>query len=382
MESMSETWREMTRPEVYFSWKATGSRWKCANRRQRSSSTTLPPSRPMPLMKARVVTAWTATATANAPTVTASGTMSWLRVSAGIWSTPRPTSHGPARMATLARTMRTRMATTWTRCGPSRSRSSRRERWRRNEDRPGETSSASSAAMPRQASAGDWLIGALPRSGRARRSSGPGTARSVASSSRWVPTAAITPPDSSATRSASSTVDGRWATTSAVDMVSTSPSARGRPWPRCARRARTAGRRAAARAAGQDGPGQRDALALAAGQGHALLADPGVQAPGQVVHEVGLGRGQRGPDRRPRWRRACRADVLADAGREQGRVLERAGDPGAQRGQRQVAHVGAVQRDGAAGHVGEPRRRAAAAWSCRSRWRRPARRSRRAPAPG
>ena len=50
MESMSETWREMTRPEVYFSWKATGSRWKCANRRQRSSSTTLPPSRPMPLM--------------------------------------------------------------------------------------------------------------------------------------------------------------------------------------------------------------------------------------------------------------------------------------------------------------------------------------------
>ena len=50
IESMSETWREMTRPEVYCSWNEIGSRWKCANSRRRSSSTTRPPSRPMPPM--------------------------------------------------------------------------------------------------------------------------------------------------------------------------------------------------------------------------------------------------------------------------------------------------------------------------------------------
>ena len=38
--SMSEVWREMTRPEVYSSWKAGLSRWKCAKTRRRTSNST------------------------------------------------------------------------------------------------------------------------------------------------------------------------------------------------------------------------------------------------------------------------------------------------------------------------------------------------------
>ena len=65
IESTSDTCREITRPEVYRSWKATGSRWKWANIRVRSSSTTVPPSRPIAAMKLRVATAWISTATAK-----------------------------------------------------------------------------------------------------------------------------------------------------------------------------------------------------------------------------------------------------------------------------------------------------------------------------
>ena len=39
----------------------------------------------------------------------------------------------------------------------------------------------------------------------------------------------------------------------------------------------------------EHGPGEREPLPLAAGQRHALLADAGVEAPGQVVHELRLG---------------------------------------------------------------------------------------------
>ena len=54
-----------------------------------------------------------------------------------------------------------------------------------------------------------------------------------------------------------------------------------------------------------DRPGQGQALPLAARQRQALLADAGVEAPGQVEGEAGLGdlEGARAP--RPRWRRAC-----------------------------------------------------------------------------
>ena len=80
-----------------------------------------------------------------------------------------------------------------------------------------------------------------------------------------------------------------------------------RPAPRCARRARTAGRRAPGPRPAEHRPGQREPLALAAGQRHALLADPGVQAPRQVVDELGLGDLERLARRRRRWRRAGRA---------------------------------------------------------------------------
>ena len=107
---------------------------------------------------------------------------------------------------------------------------------------------------------------------------------------------------SRATRSASATVDGRCATTSAVVSASTrrSASAHLRLGVHVQRGQRVVEDQH--RRPGQDGPGQRHPLPLAAGQRHALLADPGVQAPGQVVHEAGLGRGQRRLDRPRRWR--------------------------------------------------------------------------------
>ena len=54
-----------------------------------------------------------------------------------------------------------------------------------------------------------------------------------------------------------------------------------------------------------DRPGQGEALALAAGQRQALLADAGVEAPRQVEGEAGLRDLEGGRAPRPRWRRAC-----------------------------------------------------------------------------
>ena len=138
----------------------------------------LPPSRPMPLMYARVVTAWTATATAKRDDdqrqrrdVVGPGQPRDLRRRPGRPATARPGWPG-WRDDEDQDDQDLRPG-----AGRSRSRSSRRDRRRRNDDRPGETSSASSAAMPRQASAGDWLIGGAPVGQvGARRSSGPGTA--------------------------------------------------------------------------------------------------------------------------------------------------------------------------------------------------------------
>ena len=104
----------------------------------------------------------------------------------------------------------------------------------------------------------------------------------------------------------------------------------------------------------EDGAGQRQPLPLAAGQRQALLADARGQAPREVVDELRLRHPQRlghvgvggvGP---------AEGEVLADAHREQRRVLEGGGDDAAQLGQRQVAHVDAVQGDPAGGDVVEP----------------------------
>ena len=53
---------------------------------------------------------------------------------------------------------------------------------------------------------------------------------------------------------------------------------------------------------GQHRAGQRQPLALAAGQAHALLADARVQAPRQVVDEAGLGHLERLGDLLAAWR--------------------------------------------------------------------------------
>ena len=77
---------------------------------------------------------------------------------------------------------------------------------------------------------------------------------------------------------------------------------------------------------------QREALALAAGQRHALLADTGVESPGQVVGRTRPARpaSPRRPARRSR--RASHHEVLPHARGEQRRILEGAGDAGTQLG--------------------------------------------------
>ena len=95
----------------------------------------------------------------------------------------------------------------------------------------------------------------------------------------------------------------------------------------------------------QHRPGQRQALALAAGQAHALLADPGVQAPRQVVHEAGLRHVERLGDLLRRRVGAAEGEVLAHRHGEQRRVLERRRDDRAQRVQGQAADVVPVDGD-------------------------------------
>ena len=80
----------------------------------------------------------------------------------------------------------------------------------------------------------------------------------------------------------------------------------------------------------------------------------GVQAPRQVVHELGLGHAQGLGDVVVPGAGASQREVLPDAHREQRRVLEGGGHDTAQLLQRQVAHVDAVQGDPALGHVVQP----------------------------
>ena len=123
------------------------------------------------------------------------------------------------------------------------------------------------------------------------------------------PTWVIRPSWSRATRSASITVEARWATTNPVVVAST----------RLQRLldqllgVHVQGRQGVVEdqdlGLGEHGTGQGEALPLPAGQGDPLLADPGVEAPRQVVDEPGLldleclvdllvgGRRSRDPDR-------------------------------------------------------------------------------------
>ena len=128
----------------------------------------------------------------------------------------------------------------------------------------------------------------------------------------------------------------------------------GSPSPRCARPARTAGRRGPAPRAGPGWP----APARGAGAGRRTASCPARRSgcPGPRA-----GRGRSRPGRPPgparsrrRWRPARRADVLPDARREQGRSSNALPTRERSAGERQVADVDAVEGDPARGRVGQP----------------------------
>ena len=94
---------------------------------------------------------------------------------------------------------------------------------------------------------------------------------------------------------------------------------------------------------GEQRPGDRDALALAAGEREAALADARVVAVGQLGHEAGgLGALGGALDLRAGGVRAAVGDVVVDGGAEQERVVGDHRDGAAQRGEVDLPHVGAV----------------------------------------
>jgi hypothetical protein len=106
----------------------------------------------------------------------------------------------------------------------------------------------------------------------------------------------------------------------------------------------------------QERPGQRDPLALAAGQGVALLADHRVQALGQPLEHVAGGRRGQGVEHLlVAGLRAPEGDVVAQAGREQHRLLVDDPDRRAQRVQREAGDVVAVDQHPPLGRCVQPR---------------------------
>ena len=98
----------------------------------------------------------------------------------------------------------------------------------------------------------------------------------------------------------------------------------------------------------QQRAGDGHALLLAAGEGHAPLADPGIVAIGQALDEVvDLGRLGRGDDLFGGCLRRAVGDVVPDRARVEEHVLLRDAHVLAQRGQRDVADVGPVHGDAA-----------------------------------
>lgn len=107
---------------------------------------------------------------------------------------------------------------------------------------------------------------------------------------------------------------------------------------------------------GEDGPRERDTLALAARQGEPVLADLGVVALGQLGDEAVCLRCTRGPlDLLLGGPRVSEGDVGADRVREEEAFLGDEPDGGAQRLLGQLADVVAADQDGSVRHVVEAR---------------------------
>ena len=102
-----------------------------------------------------------------------------------------------------------------------------------------------------------------------------------------------------------------------------------------------------------DGAGQGEPLALAAGEAQPLLADARVEAPGQVEGEAGLGHLQRGQHLLLGGVGLAHEQVLPHGSREQRGLLEREPDLATQAGDREVAQVVPVEGDAPLGGVVE-----------------------------
>ncbi len=203
---------------------------------------------------------------------------------------PYATASGPTRYASSLITTTTPASSAHHRCGRISSEpSSRRDRARSRSPTWAETSSVSSAA-----DAAPGVVGLRIQVRQRRRAAGRGAhagpwGRLVSrSGSRagW-PSAgsgcrrrATRPSTSSATRSAAAR-SRRGARRSARSCRSGPSAGPARPWPRYGCPGRTAIVQHQHFGPADDRPGQGQPLPLPAGQGQALLADPGVEPPGQ-----------------------------------------------------------------------------------------------------
>ena len=96
----------------------------------------------------------------------------------------------------------------------------------------------------------------------------------------------------------------------------------------------------------QQRPGDRDALALAAGQPCAAFAEIGVEAFGQLAQELGrIGRFRRFPELVVARVPQAVAQIVARRGGEDDRLLRHEGDPRAHVGRIGLAQVDAVEPD-------------------------------------
>jgi hypothetical protein len=152
------------------------------------------------------------------------------------------------------------------------------------------------------------------------------------------------------------TVDSRWATTSTVVVRAASAMVSRRAASLTASSWEVASSSSSSRGWRSRAWAMAHALALAARQPGAAMADQGVQAVGQARDlAVEPGGAQHLGQLVLAGLRSAQQQVLAQGARQDRGVLLDVADGGAQLGQRPVAHVGAVDQDPAGGGLIEPR---------------------------